>query len=378
MQLTDLNTPALILDKSILDRNIALLAQRLEKYDCILRPHLKTCKSADIARRINPDLSMPVTVSTLHEAEYFLENGITDILYAVSIVPGKLKQVKHLQDKGAYMILLLDTVEAATLASTSALQLDAEFPCLVEVDCDGKRAGLKPEAPELIDVAKALTQLPGVQMKGVMTHCGGSYYCQGEEEMVVIAEQERTAITKAADRIQKAGFECPVVSMGSTPTVTFARSLDGVTEVRAGVYVFQDMVMQALGVCKTSDIALSVLSTVISHNSSENRILIDAGSLALSADPGKVNPNGDPHFGLVCHAEDCKPFDNLWVTSSNQEHGLISLTNTPYTPSDFPIGSQVRILPNHACITAAAYAEYQVVDGSDEITDRWQRCNRWG
>jgi len=378
MQLADLNTPALILDKSVMDRNIDHLAKQVARHDCTLRPHLKTCKSIDVARRISPDLSMPVTVSTLHEAEYFIENGITDILYAVSIVPGKLRQVKSLQEKGAAITLLLDTVEAVKLTSESAVQLGTEFPCLVEIDCDGKRAGLKPEAPEVVGVAQALTELPGVQMKGVMTHCGGSYYCHGEEEMVSIAEQERSAITTAANRIRAASLECPVVSMGSTPTVTYAQSLEGVTEVRAGVYVFQDMVMQALGVCETTDIALSVLATVISHNPAENRILIDAGSLALSADPGKKNPDGYQHFGMVCNAEDCLPFNNLWVTSSNQEHGLISLDNTAYTPSDFPIGSLLRILPNHACITAAAYAEYQVVDGSAEITDRWQRCNRWG
>ncbi len=373
-----LETPALILDRAILLRNIQNMAQKLSAFDVQLRPHLKTCKSLDVARCINlPGPTAPITVSTLAEAEYFLAGGYTDILYAVSIVPSKLPHVAALQQKGAKMTLILDTAAATTAVAEAALKLDATFRCLIEIDCDGKRAGLKPDDPEILRIAKIIQAAPHVQLSGVMTHAGGSYYCKTRDEITRFAEQERTAITAAAAYLRQNGYDCPIVSMGSTPTATFAENLDGVTEVRAGVYVFQDMVMRALDVCTVEDIAISVLASVISHNPAHNRILIDAGSLALSADPGKPNHLGKSHYGQVCRADTGQVIPDLFVTSSNQEHGLISLEGTSYKPSDFPIGNQLRILPNHACITAAAYPAYQVVEGSDTILAEWGRCNGW-
>lgn len=375
---TSLETPALLLDKGILLRNVQNMAQKLSAFDVQLRPHLKTCKSLDVAQCIiPPGPAAPITVSTLAEAEYFLDGGYTDILYAVSIVPSKLQHVAALQKKGAKITLILDTQIAAIAIAEMADTLNANFQCLIEIDCDGKRAGLKPDDPEILRIAETLHSTSRAQLDGVMTHAGGSYYCKTTDELTRFAEQERAAITSAAAYLRNNGHTCTTVSMGSTPTVTFAQNLEGVTEVRAGVYVFQDMVMQALGVCTCEDIAISVLATVISHNPAHNRILIDAGSLALSADPGAPNHLGKSHYGQVCTADTGQIIPDLFVSSSNQEHGLISLEGTPYDLSDFPIGRQLRILPNHACITAAAYPAYQVIEGSDTILDVWGRCNGW-
>ncbi len=377
MQLTDLSTPAVLLDQNRMQRNIAQMSEKVSGLSCKLRPHLKTCKSVAVARHIQKPGRGGVTVSTLQEAEYFAEAGYTDILYAVSMVPQKLTRAKSLQDTGIRLIFILDTMAAAVMMATKAEELGTVFPCLIEIDSDGKRAGLKPEDSLLLEIAHFLESTPGTTLEGVMTHAGGSYYCQGEVELKAMAEQERSAITTAAQKIKAAGLPCPVVSLGSTPTALFAETLEGVTEVRAGVYVFHDLVMQALGVCGFEDIALSVLTTVISHNVSENRLLIDAGSLALSSDPGKENPAGQKHFGLACDPVTCEPIDGLWVTSTNQEHGLISLDQTSRSFEDFPIGSLLRILPNHACMTAAAYSNYHVTSGGAQITDQWGRCNRW-
>ncbi len=135
--------------------------------------------------------------------------------------------------------------------------------------------------------------------------------------------------------------------------------------------------MEALQVCDTSQIALSVLAAVISHKRDKNRILVDAGSLALSADPGKKNAAGNIHFGQVCDARSAAPYPDLWISSTNQEHGLISLEGTNYSFDDFPVGSRIRILPNHACITAAAYPGYHVTDAEGIIIDYWERSNGW-
>ncbi|MBL4667216.1 MAG: alanine racemase, partial [Sneathiella sp.] len=293
-------------------------------------------------------------------------------------VPSKLNRVKALQEAGATLTLLLDTLVTAKQISEAGRKLGTTFPCFIEIDCDGKRAGLKPDDNAVLTIAKHLDEAQGASLSGVMTHSGGSYYCNTRDEIFEAAEQERKAITQAATAIRAQNINCPVVSAGSTPTATYTHSTNGITEIRAGVFVFQDMVMQALGVCQTDDIAISVLSSVISHNPAHNRLLIDAGSLALSADPGKKNNRGQSHFGQVCKPNTAEVLDGLFVTSTNQEHGLISLEGTAYALEDFPIGSQLRILPNHVCITAAAYTGYHVI-GSDtgEISAYWPRHNGW-
>lgn len=371
-------TPALLLDRSRLDSNIQKMAAKLSSHNVNLRPHLKTCKSVDVALRISdPDQHSPITVSTVREAEYFQSAGYNDILYAVSIVPSKLAQLAALQKAGAKVTLLLDTIEAAQQVAKRASELLTTFECLIEIDSDGNRAGLKPENPEILIIAEYLQETGNVSFGGVMTHAGGSYNCQTILEIEAFAEQERQAITTAANRLRAAGLPCLTVSMGSTPTITFAKSLEGVTEVRAGVYVFQDMVMQSLNVCEHDDIALTVLTSVISHNKAQNRLLVDAGSLALSADPGKPNAAGQKHFGQLCSVDGCKVLAGLFVTSCNQEHGLVSIDTTRYAFDDFPIGSKLRILPNHACITAAAYPGYNVITEDNQTIDYWPRCNGW-
>jgi len=374
-----LETPTLILDEKRLDANIGKMREKLSRETMSLRPHLKTCKSLKVANKISlPGLESKITVSTLSEAEYFFEGGYTDILYAVSIVPQKLKRIKALQDAGATVTLILDTMVAAQQTAQMAQELETTFPCLIEIDSDGKRAGLAPDDEQIPNIAKYLDDVEGLIFSGVMTHAGGSYYCNNPAGIAIVAEQERSAITQAADIIRSKNISCPVVSMGSTPTAFFANSFEGITEIRAGVYVFQDMVMQALGVCETEDIAISVLTTVISHNPAHNRVLIDAGSLALSADPGKKNQFGKTHFGQICNVKGAKVLEGVFVTSTNQEHGLISLEGTNYSLADFPIGSRLRILPNHACITAAAYPGYHVLkQNSNEVSDYWLRSNGW-
>jgi len=377
MKLSEMQTPALILDKTRMEANIQHLKDKIGTETVLLRPHLKTCKSIEVAQHLSVKKDIPITVSTLAEAEYFLQGGFTDILYAVSIVPQKLPRVKALQKKGANITLLLDNLETAINVARIGKELETTFPCLIEIDCDGKRAGLKAEDAGLIALAQCLHEKTGSSLAGVMTHAGGSYYCKSITEIQAMAEQERTCIVRAASRIRGNDLPCPIVSMGSTPTVTFAENFEGVTEVRAGVYVFQDMMMEALGVCTTSDIAISVLATIISHKKDQNRILVDAGGFALSSDPGKKNDLGNTHFGKVCSEDACAPYKNLWIDSTNQEHGLISLDHSNLSFDNFPIGSRIRILPNHACMTAGAYDGYHVLDGGDTIATYWERCNRW-
>ncbi|HNG80806.1 MAG TPA: alanine racemase, partial [Burkholderiaceae bacterium] len=291
--LTDLETPALLLDEPRLQANLARMAQRMAALGVRLRPHVKTAKCLPVAAATDaanlaaglPGAAErgPITVSTLREADQFAAAGWRDITYAVGLTANKFAHVRRLLDAGVALTVILDSVDAARALSAAAAAWPTPVRVLIEIDTDGQRAGLRPDAAALLDVAAALSG-PGVRLDGVLTHCGGAYHGHGEAALRAIAEQERAGAVHAAERLRAAGFAVPVVSVGSTPTALFAEQLAGVTEVRAGVYVFMDLMMAALGVCRLDEIAASVLSAVIGHQPDRGWTLIDAGWMALSRD----------------------------------------------------------------------------------------------
>ena len=373
MELTDIETPALVLDRSRLGRNVARMRERLAGLGVPLRPHVKTAKSIDVVRLAVEGQPGGITVSTLKEAEHFLDHGFTDILYAVGIVPSKLRHVAALQRRGADIAVILDSAEMALALARSAEALDTVFPVLIEVDTDGGRAGVAAgDLPRLIEIGRILDEAPGTRLRGVMTHAGLSYNCRSPEALRAHAEQERSGAVAAAEALRRAGLPAPVVSVGSTPGALSAERLDGVSEVRAGVYMFMDLVMADLGVCAEGEIALSVLATVIGHRRDLGYLLVDAGGLALSKDSGPARDR--PSYGSVWDPATGLPL-GLAVAATNQEHGLIRAGDPDF--ERLPIGSQVRIAPNHACMTAAAHERYHVVEGGTEVTAVWERCNGW-
>ncbi|MBV9932449.1 MAG: alanine racemase [Alphaproteobacteria bacterium] len=369
MLLADLETPALVLDRPRVLHNLARMRDRLAALGVPLRPHVKTAKSADLVRLAVDGQPGGITVSTLKEAEHFLAHGFVDILYAVGVAPGKLAHVADLRRRGADVAIVLDSLAAADAVAGRAEALGARFPVLIEVDTDGGRAGVRPDDRCLVEIGRRLDAAAGTALRGVMTHAGRSYECRSPEALRAMAEQERAGAVAAAEALRAAGLPAPVVSVGSTPTALFAERLNGVTEVRAGVYMFMDLVMEGLGVCTEDEIALSVLATVIGHRRDLGTILLDAGGLALSKDAGRGGG-----YGRLVDAVTSAPL-GLVVASVNQEHGLV-----PAADADFarlPIGTQVRILPNHACMTAAAHERYHVVDGGEAVAAVWERCNFW-
>lgn len=377
MRLTDLETPALILDRKRFERNIARMREHLSRLGAGLRPHVKTAKSIDVIRPALAGQPGGITVSTLKEAEYFFAHGITDILYAVGIAPNKLAHVAALRKKGADVTIILDNIEAARMVVAQGRELDESFPALIEIDSDGHRSGIRPGDAKLIEIGHILNQGAGAQLRGVMTHAGDSYNCRSVDAIRAMAERERAAVVACAGALGQAGLPCPVVSAGSTPTATFAENLSGVTEIRVGVYMFFDLVMAGLSVCALDDIAVSVLATVIGHQPEKNWIITDAGWMALSRDRGTAGQKIDQAYGVVCDI-DGRVVDGLIMAGTNQEHGIIADRHgRALDLRRFPVGSQLRILPNHACATAAAHAAYHVIDGGAEIAAVWERFSGW-
>lgn len=377
MNLLGLETPCLVLDRKKLRNNISSLHKRMGGLGVNLRPHGKTAKNINIMKMALEGQSGGITVSTLKEAEYYFDQGISDMIYAVGIAPVKLDRVAGLIKKGAAISVILDSIEQVRFVSAKAQQHRITIPVLIELDCDGHRSGVTLDDSILVDIGRLLNTKPGVTLKGVLTHAGESYQCRSIEKIRELSRIEQSAAVKAAGILRQNGLPCPVVSVGSTPTANFAEDLTGITEVRAGVFMFYDLVMAGLGVCHVSDIAISVLTSVIGHQKKKGWVITDAGWTALSRDRGTASQKTDQGYGLVCNANG-EPLDHMIVSSTSQEHGIVSARmGAEPEMNSFEIGSMLRILPNHACATGQMHDRYYVIDGTGDVVDIWHRINGW-
>jgi D-serine deaminase-like pyridoxal phosphate-dependent protein len=365
MKLADLPTPCLVLDRGILLRNIGAMSHALSRHGVPLRPHMKTAKSIEVARLATMGQPGGITVSTLAEAEYFAGHGITDILYAVGITPQKLDQVAKLNGAGASVMVLTDDLDTA-----GAIAAHARPPrALIEIDCGEGRGGVAPDDDVLLAIAARL----GPCLSGVMTHAGHSYAGRSLGDMVRTAEAERAGVVRAAEKLRAAGHGVGIVSMGSSPTALHAESLAGVTEVRAGVYMFGDLFQAEIGTHGIDAIAMTVLTSVIGRR--PGRLLVDAGGLALSKDRSTEAAPKDYGFGLVLDIHGDDSYGDTIVRRAYQEHGVVEFD--PAHALDLPIGAKLRIAPNHTCMTAAAHDRYYVVEGNDDVVAVWSRVNGW-
>jgi D-serine deaminase-like pyridoxal phosphate-dependent protein len=379
VRIVDLETPVLVLNLTVLERNCAAMAERARRHGVRLRPHLKTAKAAEVAAVATRGQFGGITVSTVAEAAYFAAHQYRDLTYAVGIAPQKIPALAQIQRKhGATITLITDTVSAASAAAKIAAKEQSIFPVLVEVDTGGGRGGVAPEGSELIAVAETIARANSLRLAGVLAHAGHSYHARSIDEIRSIAEQERSGTVRAAERITAAGLPCETVSVGSTPTMVYAERLDGVTEIRPGVYTFFDLDQVGLGVCTEEDIAVSVLATVIGHNRRSERILIDAGALALSKDLSASEFTSDIGFGLVrpVHGAVVPPV-HLFVAEVHQEHGLIAAAEGELPWDSLPIGAKVRILPNHACLTVAPFDRYHIDQGDGLAGVEWSKVSGW-
>ena len=380
MTLDLLDTPAAIIDVRRMTTNIAAMQARMNALGVKFRPHVKTSKCLDVVKAQIAAGAQGIAVSTLKEAETFFAAGITDILYAVSIAPSKLARVAALRQQGCDLKIIVDNTSAASGIVAFCESTHETLEVWIEVDTDGHRSGITPEEDTLLDIGRIL-HAGGVEVGGVLTHAGSSYELNTREALAALAEQERAGCVHAAERLRAAGIPCNTVSVGSTPTALAARQLDGVTEVRAGVYAFFDLVMHNVGVCPIDDIALSVLTTVIGHQTDKGWVIVDAGWMAMSRDRGTSKQSRDFGYGLPC-TPDGTPLEGVVLIGANQEHGILapvdanSASHNADLKARFPVGTRLRILPNHACATGAQFPEYHALhpDGALAV---WPRFHGW-
>ena len=351
----ELPTPALLLDLDVLERNLDRMARRADELDVSLRPHLKTHKCVEVAE-LQRDRGAPgVTVATLHEARVFAGSGFDDVTWAFPVIPSRIEEAAHLARR-----MTLRLVVDSELAVDQLEEAGPRFHVWLKVDCGYGRAGVSPVEGRSVTLARRIADSPRLRFDGILTHAGHSYHPEDHGGVEAVAEEERSVMAAFAERLRGEGIEVPGVSVGSTPTMTRARSLEGVTEARPGNYAFFDYTQVRLGSCSLEDCALTVLSTVVSSQPGADRCVCDAGALTLSADSG---PEGPPDtMGEIYADYPDRLSDHARLVSLSQEHGRID--------GRIPVGEKIRILPNHSCLTAACFDRYHVVRGR-EMVDRW-------
>jgi D-serine deaminase-like pyridoxal phosphate-dependent protein len=355
-----LTTPAFLVDRPTLQRNCDSMRAKASRSGVIFRPHVKTHKVAEIGRMQHGGGPGPITVSTLAEAEHFAAAGFADITYAVPIGPEKLARAAALAKRIARLNILIDSFEALDAIEDFGYLFDV----FLKVDCGYHRAGVDPDRPESLDLARRMAAAKTIRFRGLLTHAGHSYNAGGVEEILPVAEQETAAVTRFRERI---GADL-IRSVGSTPTASAVERFASCDEVRPGNYVFYDAFQIGIGSCRFDDCAVSVLATVIGSYFERKTMIIDAGALALSKDRGPDHVDPGFGYGIVCDL-DLTPLPMKLVTLS-QEHGKI------FAEEPLPVGRRVRILPNHSCLTAAMYDTFYGME-SGKVVAEWRPVRGW-
>jgi len=299
-----------------------------------------------------------VTVSTLYEAKVFAEHGFDDITWAFPVILNRIPDAAKLARK-ATLRLVVDSMEAVDALEKSK----HPFHVWVKIDCGYHRAGMDPHSPITLEIVKRVAGSKTLKFSGILTHSGHSYHGRSTAEISGIAEQERSVMVDVAEKLRASGVQVPSISVGSTPAMSAVRSLAGITEARPGNYAFYDYTQVVLGACSLADVAVTVLSSVVSNHPATNHSVIDAGALSLSKDKGSELAPRESMGEIFANYRTHELRDDARVVSVSQEHGVV---NRP-----LPVGTRVRVVPNHSCLTAAQFDEYVVVQG-ENVVDRWK------
>lgn len=373
MSLNELKTPCLLLDVERVRRNASRVGNHVRERGARLRPHVKTHKCVEVARIQTAGHNGALTVSTLAEARAFMAHGFTDITYAVPIEPGKFDEAIHLARDCERLSLLTDDAGIPSLLNDTARLAGIKLDLFLKVDCGYHRCGVEPSSSQAVEIPRRITDSSNLNFAGILTHAGHSYHCRNSEEVLTVARHERDLMTDFAARLRAESIAVPTVSIGSTPTITSIDHLQGIDEVRPGNYIFFDAFQAAIGSCSLDDCALTVMAAVVHRDRTRRKVVIDAGAIALSKDRGAVEMDETCGYGHVLDTEGNSL--GLKVGGLSQEHGEISVEEED-TLDRLKVGTRLRVLANHSCLTSAQHAHYNVLEG-DHIVDRWEIQRGW-
>ncbi len=375
MNISDLTTPAAIIDLERVERNCERMAARMKALGVRLRPHVKTHKTVEIARLQVRGHFGGVTVSTLAEARACIDAGFRDLTWAVPLALDRLGEIAELDARVDRFNVLVDHEATVQAIEEFARPRKLRFSVFLKVDCGYHRCGVDPRDPASVRLAQRLASSSSIDFRGVLTHAGHSYDAKNVAEIRAVAREERDESARFGELLRREGITCREVSVGSTPTMSVVDDLSGVSEARPGNYVFFDAFQTAIGSCSRADLAFSVLATVIGHYPAQNKIVLFAGALALSKDVGARHIDERCGYGLVANLDASEFFDELEIGSLSQEHAQVR-SRTPLDFARFPLGAKLRVFANHSCLAAANFDRFHVVRG-DEVVDEWRPARGW-
>lgn len=371
MHIHELPTPALLIDLDILERNLSSMQKKADQLGVSLRPHIKTHKSLEIGKRQRELGAKGITVSTFHEAEVFAKAGFDDVTWAFPFPPVYASKLATIPESTT-LRLVIDSKEAKGHLDKLARTLNRKIHVWLKVDCGYHRAGIDPKSPEAEALVRSLCESKTLAFDGILSHSGHSYYARRREEIIPFAHEERDTMLAFAERMRAKGYEIPAISVGSTPAMSVIEDLRGITEARPGNYAFYDYTQAMIGSCGVGDCALTVLASVISHQSGSAHFITDAGALALSKDAGPTHVKNQMGMGIIFEDYERKRLAaHLQLTTLSQEHGKVTAEAGRLIEGNYAVGERVRILEHHSCLTAANFDRYYVVK-EDEVVNEWK------
>ena len=355
----ELDTPALLIDLDRLERNLREVADLCAVHGKRLRPHIKTHKMVEIARRQVELGAVGLTVAKLGEAEVFAQAGFADLFVCYPIVgPAKLARLMALAER-ARVSTIVDDIDTARALAIAARAAGLTIDVLVKLDLGMHRVGVGEQDVEAL--ATGLANLEGLTFRGVCLHEGLVYGEPDPARRRALARDQVSRLAEIGARLRAAGLPADIVSCGATPAFRDVVDIEGITEMRPGNYVFYDAMQVALGVVPADRCALSVLATVVSH-AAPDRAVVDAGAKALTLDRGAHGLELLPGYGQP------RGRRGITVAGLSEEHGWLALEAS--TAGDLAVGTRLEITPNHACTVVNCFDTATVIRDGD-VVGQW-------
>lgn len=364
VRLYDLRTPAVLVEQSRVERNVARMQEAAAARGMRLRPHAKTHKSVALARMQVGRGAVGICCAKLGEAEIFADAGIEDIRLPYPLNPVNADRVLALLDR-THLSFIVDDLDVARGWSQAMRDAHRDVDVLVKVDVGLHRCGIDPDAPGAAELVARVAELPGLRFRGLLSHAGHSYGAVSDAETEAIAIAEARLLRDLAADVTRAGAPVDEISVGATPTIRFSLQQDGITELRPGNYVYYDRTQVALGSAAWSDCALTVLARVVSRPASD-RIILDCGSKTLTNDLARGAGDTAGHGAVMQAIDSDVPDASLLIERLSEEHAAVRVRSGQ---SPLQIGDLVRVVPNHSCVVSNLVDDVWLVDG-ETVADR--------
>ena len=361
MRITDIPTPAVLVDAAVLTRNLSTMQAAANARGLRLRPHAKTHKSPHVARLQLERGAVGICCAKLGEAEVFADAGVNDIRLPYPLHPVNADRVFALAER-VTLSFIVDDPAVAQAWSDLARARGRRLEVLVKVDVGFHRCGIDPAAPSAPGTVRAIAAMEGLAFRGLLSHAGHGYHARSEGELLDVAEKEAQTLR---DLAAAAGVRCAEISVGATPTARFSVEQDGLTEIRPGNYAYFDRTQVGLGAATWADCALTVLARVVSRPAAD-RVILDSGSKTLTNDGARGFVDLPGHGTVLRDLHDPEPEAALRIERLSEEHATVRVIEGR---TRLATGDLVRVIPNHSCVVSNLVDALWLVDG-DAVVER--------